>query len=84
MSDFVYTRVIVARIRDLIAAGLTPPEIAREIGCLVSTLRWICRLHGVPLRPSSETEDAAPVRVGPRAWPASAWPLPTAGGDAHG
>jgi hypothetical protein len=70
----------VARIREMVGAGLTLATIARKFGCDRSVIRGVARLHGFWQKPVAKVEAPRPVaKPEPKDEPAqhkNRWPLP--------
>jgi hypothetical protein len=50
MSRAIFSPAILSQIRSMVAQGMSPAEIANEIGCTLGTLRVKCSMSGISLR----------------------------------
>ncbi len=68
MSRAIFSPAILSQIRSMVAQGMSPAEIANEIGCTLGTLRVKCSMSGISLRrrrwnPSAAWNDNIPKRL---------------------
>jgi hypothetical protein len=68
MSDkaskrMIFSPLVFSQINDLIAQGLSAPEIAKLIGCKVGSLRVKCSQQGISLRRNPDGQSNLPRRL---------------------